>query len=500
MIVSDRHSPTTEPSFHSVGIYLRKSTSKQELSLSAQERVIRQSLEQRGLGPVFHVYHDILSGQRADRSGYQQMLSDARAGKITTIAFHKINRFGRDAAEGLAAVSMLRRLNVQLFVADLPFLDIHSPEGMLLFTLMLGQGQYEVENLGHEATKGMRESFHRGRWPFAVPFGYERIYPGGSGRTIICVNPRAAAIVRLMFYWYIRGASMAEITRRLYALDAQRRQRGKSGCAGSGFPVWRSQYLSRMLRNPFYVQRMVSPRWNLQQQGLHQPIVPFALFERVQRQLVIARRAYGRHTYPLQRLGVLDGQTAFLGSAYNTKIERRYYVYVDEQCRRRHLPAAPIERQVWERVDAALARLHARNATIATSITHAQRRLKVQQRDLQRRIAERRMRLLDLASEGIFTTAELRTYTAQLAAEEAAVAGSDQIQVLASMRSDWFTSYIDLWHEIRNGSFAAQNSFLRDVLDRVIITPEGEVKRLEWAVQWRVLFEFLDDGTTQTAF
>src|SRR5262245_23475295 len=86
-----------------VGIYTRKSSDKQgELSLPAQERICRQSIvEPAGLA-VYRVYKDILSGRRADRRDYQEMLADARSGKLRMLVFHKVNRFGRDAAEGLA--------------------------------------------------------------------------------------------------------------------------------------------------------------------------------------------------------------------------------------------------------------------------------------------------------------------------------------------------------------------------------------------------------------
>jgi hypothetical protein len=38
------------------------------------------------------------------------MLADAGAGKLRLIGFHKVNRFGRNAAKGLMAIEELRKV------------------------------------------------------------------------------------------------------------------------------------------------------------------------------------------------------------------------------------------------------------------------------------------------------------------------------------------------------------------------------------------------------
>ena len=226
-----------------------------ELSLPAQERIIRASLAETGQG-VYRVYRDILSGTRPDRSDYQQMLADARAGKLTMVAFHKVNRFGRDVAEGLAAVNELRRLGVKVRIADLPTLDIEKPEGMLIFTILLGQGQYEVENLGSEAIKGMREMVLAGGWPFTAPDGYQncREYLNSHRRRCwVAVDRKRAAIIRLVYRWYARGNSTLEsIAHALGRLHEQRIAQGKFGCCSERGQVWRPARLWVILTNPFY--------------------------------------------------------------------------------------------------------------------------------------------------------------------------------------------------------------------------------------------------------
>ncbi len=79
---------TPQPS--GVGIYVRKSSDKQgELSLPAQERICRQVIvEPTGL-TVYRIYQDILSGKRPDRADYQQLLADARSGRLCMVVFRQ---------------------------------------------------------------------------------------------------------------------------------------------------------------------------------------------------------------------------------------------------------------------------------------------------------------------------------------------------------------------------------------------------------------------------
>lgn len=249
-----------------VGIYTRKSSNKQgELSLPAQERICRKVIVEPLDLPVYRVYKDILSGQRPDRTDYQEMLADARSGKLRMVVFHKVNRFGRDAAEGLTAIQELRKLGVEIRIADLPTLDLRKPEGMFIFTFLLGQGQYEVENLGNEARKGMQEKVEQGGWPFLAPDGYQNCREEIGRRKFrswIAVDRHRAAVVRLMFLWYKRGdTTLQGVVRRLSQLHNQREARGKSGCLRRSGKRWNAQTVHHMLTNRFYAGEIAVEGW-----------------------------------------------------------------------------------------------------------------------------------------------------------------------------------------------------------------------------------------------
>src|SRR5207249_3365939 len=83
------------------------------LSLDFQERTVREYIESKGW--LLHAeYRDVESGAHDDRRGYQELLAEARrlhkAGKTAAVVVVRLDRFGRDLAEGARARKELRRL------------------------------------------------------------------------------------------------------------------------------------------------------------------------------------------------------------------------------------------------------------------------------------------------------------------------------------------------------------------------------------------------------
>ena len=64
-------------------------------------------------------YIDNISGRyAANRSAYQRMLADARAGKFSHVAVENAERFGRNDSEALAAIDELHELGIAVRFAD----------------------------------------------------------------------------------------------------------------------------------------------------------------------------------------------------------------------------------------------------------------------------------------------------------------------------------------------------------------------------------------------
>jgi site-specific DNA recombinase len=490
-----------------VGIYTRKSSNKQgELSLPAQERLCRSAIVEPSGLPVYRVYQDILSGRRPDRTDYQQMLADARAGKLRMLVFHKVNRFGRDAAEGLATVQELRKLGIEIRIADLPTLDLRTPEGMFMFTFLLGQGQYEVENLGGEARKGMQEKAEQGGWPFRAPDGYqncrEEIAPR-KFRSWIGVHPQRAALMRLIFRWYERGdTTLAGIVHRLHRLHHQRSAQGKSSCLRRSGKPWDVQSVYRILTNRFYLSEVVIPGWNLTRQGKHPPIIRRETYDRVQ-QLLTAHGSHpnAQHQYLLQGMLWLEGATPMRA----TTVVRRghvytYYYHYTEQRQRMYYDAAQIERQVIQRVQASITTLGAdptarlqrqMRASVATLAALAQDRLDA--------VAAERQRVLHFACKGTFTEPEIAAELSRLDTEQRwAEREMERAQMVKSLHESLLAEVLSDLATCANWadrSAEEQHDCIQRMIRQVDMDKAGAITSITWHLLWEMLW-FAPQGPT----
>jgi DNA invertase Pin-like site-specific DNA recombinase len=67
---------------------------------------------------------------------------------------------------------------------------------------------FELDTIGERCHMGRLEAARRGRWPIAVHYGYQRVYPSKD----VVVDPAKAAIVRRAFELCAAGKTLREIT------------------------------------------------------------------------------------------------------------------------------------------------------------------------------------------------------------------------------------------------------------------------------------------------
>jgi DNA invertase Pin-like site-specific DNA recombinase len=497
--------PQGAPQRPVIGIYCRKSTDRQELSLQAQERLCRQFLEHIGKSDTETVlFRDICSGRKTDRRGYQDMFARARSGQITALVFHRINRFGRDAAEGLAAISELRRLRIEVMVVDQPNLDIYKPEGMLLFTFLLGQGQFEVENLATETAKGMKEKILQGGWPFRAPDGYRnqrQHLPGGRSLAEIEVDTHRAAIVRLIFMLYShRGFTLQQLADHLNRLHERRIARGKSGCLRRSGKSWYPQSIYRILRNEFYRGYINVKSWQLSIAGIHQPIISARLFVRVQ-ELLDARgsrtSARQQHIYLLQdHLYLERPDLAHPAPMYATTVKRRTheyrYYYVYDGRKRHYVSATRIEAQV---IDTLRNSIHSLGPDPQLTL---RQRVTVGAGEFQRVAQERletvlteRQRLIYFASKARISEHEFSAVMQRLFADEQAarteLAQAEIIKHNYTSHLDAAVQAIDKLRNWQNLTTDEQRAVLQVMVSAVYTDDEQHI-RLAWQPLWEMLW------------
>ncbi len=159
-------------------IYLRTSSEEAQNPENSQRRqrhTIRQALFERNEAmPVYNEYIDNLSGRYADnRPGYQQMLSDARDGHFSHVAVENAERFGRNDTEALVAIDELHALGVGVRFADYPDLDPMDPDDRILVSLSFTLARRESMKLGQRVRGGLHAKLRNGGWVGKPPDGYK---------------------------------------------------------------------------------------------------------------------------------------------------------------------------------------------------------------------------------------------------------------------------------------------------------------------------------------
>jgi hypothetical protein len=154
------------------------------------------------------------------------------------------------------------------FVSD--NFDLLSRGGRLSADIQAVVAADYIRNLREEVKKGLYGRLKQGIYPFAAPIGYRN---GGKGGKLKTIDPVTGPLVRYAFERYAtRTVSFAELRHEL----AQRGLRTKSGK-----PLYPNS-LTLIFNNPFYagVLRLGSTGETFA--GAHEPLIPTALFQRVQ--------------------------------------------------------------------------------------------------------------------------------------------------------------------------------------------------------------------------
>lgn len=127
-----------QPQFLKVCAYTRVSSGKDSMlhSLSAQVSHYSEMIQSHTGWVYCGVYSDeALTGTKSDRDGFQQMLTDCRAGKIDMVITKSISRFARNTVTLLETVRELKSLGVDVFFEEQ---NIHtmSADGELMLTIL----------------------------------------------------------------------------------------------------------------------------------------------------------------------------------------------------------------------------------------------------------------------------------------------------------------------------------------------------------------------------
>ncbi|MFL4468515.1 recombinase family protein [Tateyamaria armeniaca] len=248
--------------------YTRVSTVKQGdgVSLEAQHEA-NAAFAQRNALTITKCFEEKETAAKSGRPVFDTVVRSLHAGAAAGLVVHKIDRSARNFADW-ARIGDLVDSGIDVHFAH-DSLDLRSRGGRLTADIQAVIATDYVRNLREESIKGMEGRLKQGLFPWAAPIGY---LDQGGGKPKV-PDPMRAPLVLQAFEWYATGQYSFK------TLLTEMRKRGLTNRYNK--PITKG-CLENMMSNPFYRGVVLLKRTGRRYAGQHKPIVPHALFDRVQ--------------------------------------------------------------------------------------------------------------------------------------------------------------------------------------------------------------------------
>lgn len=175
------------------------------------------------------------------RLGFQEMINDAKKGKIDLILTKSISRFGRNIVDIISTLRELEALSPPV-VVNFESENILSNDGssQLLITLLSAIAEMESQQKSIAIKEGIQYRMQEGLYKFSVKniIGYYRDYLGQ-----VLVEPAGAKIVQYIYNSFLEGASPRDIARSLSEQNIP---------SPTGLERWGERTVKSILKNEKY--------------------------------------------------------------------------------------------------------------------------------------------------------------------------------------------------------------------------------------------------------
>ena len=244
-----------------VAAYCRVSTDNDEQlgSLENQMDAFRYQVTLHDDWELVDLYTDegISGTSTKHRKGFNQMIADARAGKIDYIITKSISRFARNTADCLNYVRELRAIGVEIFF-EKEGIDTADSYSEMLLTIMAAFAQEESRSISENIKWGIRKRFEAGHEVKVPVYGYRH-----TDEQMYIIVPEEAAIVKEIFTRYAHGETPGEIMKDMIA-------RNVPPPAGD---KWKLLQFARMLHNEKYTGDVVLQKHYIENHLTHKEVV-----------------------------------------------------------------------------------------------------------------------------------------------------------------------------------------------------------------------------------
>ncbi len=185
-----------------VYIYTRVSTDKQVdgYSLDAQKDEIIRYVQYKNM----HISHEYTDEGKSGKSiqgrpGFQSMMDDIVENRdgIAFVVCFKLSRFGRNTADILNSLKLMKRYGVHLICVK-ENIDSSLDSGKMMISILGAMAEIERDNINVQTMAGRREKARQGGWNGAkAPYGYKL----EDGKLVI--SPVEAEHIRVIFDKYV---------------------------------------------------------------------------------------------------------------------------------------------------------------------------------------------------------------------------------------------------------------------------------------------------------
>lgn len=239
---------------------------------------------------VVYTFNEDHSAKDFNRPAFRKFLDYAKKnrGNIDLLLFTSWDRFSRNIMDAYMMIDQLKKYGILPFAIEQP-IDLTIPENKVLLAVYLVIPEVDNDRRSIKIKGGMRAALKAGRWCRQAPIGY-RNARDERNRPII-VPSKDASNIRWAFEQVGKGVPQSEIRQELKT---------------KGLIISKSR-LSAVFRLPIYMGKIEVPADGKEPytmvDGIHEPIVSEALFNRVQSVL---------NSNPKQRLVAKNSRDAML--------------------------------------------------------------------------------------------------------------------------------------------------------------------------------------------
>ena len=225
-----------------VGIYCRVSTAEKEqlYSLTEQISALTRAVANVSQWRLADVFIDIASAKGdIPRREFERLMKECEVHNISVVLTKSISRFGRDTVETLTAINKLKAVGVRI-IFEHENLDTDEVDSDLMISVMESLAQAENESRSENIRMGLAMRAANGTSGLYKRklYGYTKNINGE-----LVIDEEQAKNVRDIFRWYLDGASVLGIIKKLYDVGI---------LSPTGKEKWNKRTIETMLSNEKY--------------------------------------------------------------------------------------------------------------------------------------------------------------------------------------------------------------------------------------------------------